>query len=181
MFLARGDHRRWDGSLASSTYHALQVSGRKSVGALNPIAPLYPHSLDDSSDRNAGPLPPAEQGMGETVVPTRLPTPALSPKFVPLYTTFPPLTLIASYDLRSTRASSNFDQRHMLNVAYIYDLPFFRKSPWKDSRRDQARGALRLRCYGRYVGKLKHGATCKEVNDAGRKVLERGGYPQYSP
>lgn len=31
------------------------------------------------------------------------------------------------------------------------------------------------------VGKLKHGATSKEVNDAGRKVLERGGYAKYSP
>ena len=26
-----------------------------------------------------------------------------------------------------SRASSNFDQRHMLNVGYIYDLPIFRK------------------------------------------------------
>jgi hypothetical protein len=26
-----------------------------------------------------------------------------------------------------TRASSNFDERHMLNVGYVYDLPFFKK------------------------------------------------------
>ena len=28
---------------------------------------------------------------------------------------------------RLNRASSNFDQRHMLNIGYVYDLPFFRK------------------------------------------------------
>lgn len=28
-----------------------------------------------------------------------------------------------SYDLRSNRASSNFDQRHLVNISYIYDLP----------------------------------------------------------
>jgi len=32
-------------------------------------------------------------------------------------------TLVNSYDLRSNRASSNFDQRHLLNVSYIYTLP----------------------------------------------------------
>jgi len=32
-------------------------------------------------------------------------------------------TFVNSYDLRSNRASSNFDQRHLLNVSYIYTLP----------------------------------------------------------
>lgn len=32
-------------------------------------------------------------------------------------------TLVNSYDLRSNRASSNFDQRHLLSVSYIYKLP----------------------------------------------------------
>jgi len=32
-------------------------------------------------------------------------------------------TFVNSYDLRSNRASSNFDQRHLLNVSYIYALP----------------------------------------------------------
>ena len=32
---------------------------------------------------------------------------------------------VDSYDLRRTWASSNFDQRHILNVGYVYDLPFF--------------------------------------------------------
>ncbi|MBV9226173.1 MAG: hypothetical protein JOY85_19230 [Acidobacteriaceae bacterium] len=34
-------------------------------------------------------------------------------------------TFVNSYDLRATRASSNFDQRHLLNISYVYDLPFF--------------------------------------------------------
>jgi len=33
-----------------------------------------------------------------------------------------------TYDLNANRASSSFDIRHMLNLSYIYDLPFF-KSP----------------------------------------------------
>jgi hypothetical protein len=30
---------------------------------------------------------------------------------------------VDSYDLRSSRASSNFDQRHLLNISYVYDFP----------------------------------------------------------
>jgi len=76
---------------ASSIYHALQVSGRKSVGALSlSVAYTYSHSIDDSSDRYDG-------------------------------------GFVNSYDVSSTRASSNFDQRHMLNVGFVYDLPIFRR------------------------------------------------------
>jgi len=32
--------------------------------------------------------------------------------------------LVNSYDLRSNKASSNFDQRHLVNISYIYKLPF---------------------------------------------------------
>ena len=32
-------------------------------------------------------------------------------------------TFVNSYDLRSNRASSSFDQRHLLNVSYIYNVP----------------------------------------------------------
>ena len=75
---------------ASSIYHALQVSGRKSVGALSlSLAYTYSHSIDDSSDRYDG-------------------------------------SFVNSYDPSLNRASSNFDQRHMLNIGYVYDLPFFR-------------------------------------------------------
>jgi len=37
-------------------------------------------------------------------------------------------TFVNSYDPAFTRASSNFDERHMLNVGWVYDLPFFRKT-----------------------------------------------------
>ena len=41
-------------------------------------------------------------------------------------------TFVDSYNLRANRASSNFDQRHILNISYVYDLPFFSKSSgWK--------------------------------------------------
>jgi hypothetical protein len=33
-----------------------------------------------------------------------------------------------SYDLALTRASSDFDQRHILNLGWVYDLPFFTKT-----------------------------------------------------
>ncbi|HEX6504366.1 MAG TPA: carboxypeptidase regulatory-like domain-containing protein [Terriglobales bacterium] len=35
-------------------------------------------------------------------------------------------TLLNSYDPASNRASSNFDQRHVLNFSYVWDLPFFK-------------------------------------------------------
>jgi hypothetical protein len=76
---------------ASSSYNALQVSARKSVGAFSlSLAYTYSHSIDDASDRYDG-------------------------------------TFVNSYDFASSRASSSFDERHMLNVGYIYDLPFFKK------------------------------------------------------
>jgi hypothetical protein len=34
-------------------------------------------------------------------------------------------SFVDSYNLALTRASSNFDQRHILNIGYVYDLPFF--------------------------------------------------------
>jgi hypothetical protein len=36
--------------------------------------------------------------------------------------------LINSYNLSAFRASSNFDQRHTISLAYVYDLPFFKGS-----------------------------------------------------
>jgi Carboxypeptidase regulatory-like domain/TonB-dependent Receptor Plug Domain len=77
---------------ANSTYHALQISARKSVGSLILTgAYTYSHSIDDSSDRYDG-------------------------------------TFVNSYNPSLSRASSNFDQRHMLNIGWVYDLPFFKKS-----------------------------------------------------
>jgi hypothetical protein len=38
-------------------------------------------------------------------------------------------TSVNSYDLRSSRASSSFDQRHLLNLSYVYNLPLL---AWRD-------------------------------------------------
>jgi len=74
-------------NVADSSYHALQVTVRRTKGPLTIGGSYtYSHSLDDSSDRSD-------------------------------------TALVNSYDLRSNRASSNFDQRHLLNVSYIYELP----------------------------------------------------------
>jgi hypothetical protein len=35
---------------------------------------------------------------------------------------------VNSYDFRSNRASSNYDQRHVVAISYVYDLPFFKGS-----------------------------------------------------
>ncbi len=35
-------------------------------------------------------------------------------------------SFVDSFNPAAGRASSNFDQRHMLNIGYVYDLPFFR-------------------------------------------------------
>jgi hypothetical protein len=37
-------------------------------------------------------------------------------------------TFVDSYNLKANRGSSNFDERHVLNISYVYDLPFFNKS-----------------------------------------------------
>src|SRR3984957_19687665 len=83
---------------ASSNYNALQVSLRKSVGALSlSAAYTYSHSIDDSSDRYDG-------------------------------------TFVNTYSPASNRASSTFDERHMLNLGYVYDIPFMRKAGLSHSR-----------------------------------------------
>ena len=33
---------------------------------------------------------------------------------------------VDSYNLNAYRASSNFDERHVFNIGYVYDLPFFK-------------------------------------------------------
>ncbi len=35
-------------------------------------------------------------------------------------------TFVNSFDLRSNKASSNFDQRHLLNISYVYPVSFFK-------------------------------------------------------
>jgi len=39
-------------------------------------------------------------------------------------------TFVNSYDLSSNRASSSFDQRHVVRVSYVYDLPSKRLQDW---------------------------------------------------
>jgi len=76
---------------ASSIYHGLQASVRRTVGALQVSGSYtYSHSIDDSSS-------------------------ARDP------------IILNSFDLARARASSNFDQRHLFTLSYIYDLPFFRQ------------------------------------------------------
>jgi hypothetical protein len=75
---------------ASSTYHALEISGRHTVGGLQlSLSYTYSHSIDDSSSAR-DPL------------------------------------IVNTYDLARERASSNFDQRHLFTLSYVYDLPFFK-------------------------------------------------------
>jgi hypothetical protein len=77
---------------ASSTYNALQVAVRRSMGGLElNLAYTYSHSIDDSSDRSDG-------------------------------------SFTNTYDPAANRASSNFDERHVFNAGYVWDLPLF-KSP----------------------------------------------------
>ena len=38
--------------------------------------------------------------------------------------------LVDSYNLRENRASSNFDERHLLNVSYLYQIPSFAHGFW---------------------------------------------------
>jgi len=42
-------------------------------------------------------------------------------------------TFVNSYDPNFTRASSNFDERHMLNTGWIYDIPLFKASGLRHS------------------------------------------------
>ena len=77
---------------ASSTYHALQTSLRRSMGQLTlSAAYTWAHSIDDSSDRGDG-------------------------------------SLVNAYNFASNRASSNFDQRQIFNLSYVWDVPFGRGS-----------------------------------------------------
>ena len=41
-------------------------------------------------------------------------------------------TFVNSLDLRSNRASSNFDQRHLLNISYVYSLPNLSRALQRD-------------------------------------------------
>jgi hypothetical protein len=75
---------------ASSSYNALQVALRRTVGSLQlSLAYTWSHSIDDSSDRSDS-------------------------------------SFTNAYDLAASRASSNFDERHILNISYVWDVPGFK-------------------------------------------------------
>jgi hypothetical protein len=77
---------------ASSTYHALQMSLRRTAGKLQVSGSYtWSHSIDNASDR-------FDSGF------------------------------VDSYNLAGNRASSNFDQRHIFNFSYVYDLPSLTQS-----------------------------------------------------
>jgi len=50
--------------------------------------------------------------------------------------------LVDSYNLRANRASSNFDQRHLLNLSYVYQLPLRRFNDWINERDGQDKAAV---------------------------------------
>jgi len=93
----RENYPGWDtvqgiGLNASSSYNALQVSGRRQAKDLEiSTAYTYSHSIDNSSDRYDS-------------------------------------NFVDTYNLRGNRASSNYDQRHIFNMTYIWHLPFFAHS-----------------------------------------------------
>ncbi len=51
-------------------------------------------------------------------------------------------TFVNSLDLRSNKASSNFDQRHLLNISYLYSLPKFSQlfQSWTSNAADETTG-----------------------------------------
>jgi hypothetical protein len=42
-------------------------------------------------------------------------------------------SFLNSYDPSMSRASSSFDVRHMLNIGYVWDMPFFKNAGWKST------------------------------------------------
>jgi Carboxypeptidase regulatory-like domain len=73
-------------NVANSSYHALQMTLRRTSGPLTlGVSYSYSHSIDNSSDRSDP-------------------------------------VLVDSFNLAGNRASSNFDQRHLANVSFVYNL-----------------------------------------------------------
>ena len=74
----------------SSSYNALEVSVRRSMGGLEINGSYtYSHSIDNASSAH-DPI------------------------------------ILDTFNQGRARASSNFDQRHLFNLGYVYDLPFFK-------------------------------------------------------
>jgi len=69
--------------------------------------------------------------------------------------------LVNSYDLRSNRASSNFDERHLVNVNYIYQLPLKnlprRIGDWAHEKQSQDAAAPPSKCCSKMGDRLLDG------------------------
>jgi hypothetical protein len=69
--------------------------------------------------------------------------------------------LVNSYDLRGNRASSNFDQRHLVNISYVYQLPFKNLprmfSDWARDRESQDATESTANCCSALVNRLFDG------------------------
>src|SRR5262249_35928268 len=70
--------------------------------------------------------------------------------------------MVNSYDLRSNRATSNFDERHLLNISYIWALPNLRRfleivtPTWEDT---PSQGDASSNVNGSPTGKGTHEAA----------------------
>jgi hypothetical protein len=66
--------------------------------------------------------------------------------------------LVNSYDLRENRANSNFDQRHLANLSYVYRLPLRniprRISEWVNDREPQDASAPKPACCSPLANRL---------------------------
>ena len=69
--------------------------------------------------------------------------------------------LVDSYDLRANRASSNFDQRHLLNISYVYRLPLKsfprRLSDWAHEREPKDTTAPTANCCSALANQILDG------------------------
>jgi hypothetical protein len=102
------------GNVSFPDLYRTQFPGISSVSALREQASSIYHALEASVRRNVG-------GLQLSVAYT------YSHSIDDSSSARDPV-ILNSYDFGEARASSNFDQRHMFNLGYVYDLPFF-KSP----------------------------------------------------
>jgi hypothetical protein len=70
--------------------------------------------------------------------------------------------LVDSYDLRANRASSNFDQRHLVNISYVFQVPslkdlFRRFNDWANERPPQEIPLPTSRCCASFVDYISRG------------------------
>ena len=72
-------------------------------------------------------------------------------------------TFVNSYDLRANWARSDYDQRHLLNISYVYELPFARLVQHPSARAQQILGSWELSGITVY----QSGTPFSVINNAG--------------